>query len=129
VGLPLATRGGLKRLFQSSDVALKVVDADARIARDPEWLSISSTRAGCGFASIYPLVAERIGSEFPDDRPGFFNGIFSLALAGGMLAPGMLAYLADIFGVGIVMLIPVLGTCMVFVLVLLIWLEAKLRLG
>ncbi len=74
-------------------------------------------------------MAERIGSEFPDYRPGFFNGIFSLALAGGMLAPGTLGYLADFLGVGIVMLIPVLVTCMVFVLVLLIWLEAKLRLG
>ena len=46
-----------------------------------------------------------------------------------MLAPGTLGYLADFLGVGIVMLIPVLVTCMVFVLVLLIWLEAKLRLG
>ena len=91
--------------------------------------SMGTLFVGCGFASIYPLVAERIGSEFPDYRPGFFNGIFSVALAGGMLAPGTLGYLADNWGVGIVMLIPVLGTCMVFVLVLLIWLEAKLRLG
>jgi len=84
---------------------------------------------GCGFASIYPLVAERIGNEFPDYHPAFFTGIFSLALTGGMLAPWSLGLLANIWGVGIVMALPLAGTCMVFVLVLLIWLEAKIRLG
>jgi hypothetical protein len=40
-----------------------------------------------------------------------------------------LGYLADIWGVGAVMALPLAGTCMVFVLVLLIWLDAKIRLG
>ena len=84
---------------------------------------------GCGFATIYPLIAERIGSEFPHFQPGFFNGIFSLALTGAMLAPWTLGYAADQWGVGVVMALPLTGTCMVFVLVLLIWLEAKIRLG
>lgn len=84
---------------------------------------------GCGFAAIYPLIAERIGAQFPDFRPGFFNGIFSVALTGAMLAPWTLGQLADVWGVGIVMALPLAGTCMVFVLVLLIWLEAKIRLG
>ena len=90
---------------------------------------IGTLLVGCGFAAIYPLIAERIGREFPNYRPGFFNGIFSIALTGGMLAPWSLGYLADIWGVGVVMAIPLVGTCMVLVLVSLIWLEAKIRLG
>ncbi len=90
---------------------------------------IGTLLVGCGFAAIYPLIAERIGREFPDFRPGFFNGIFSIALTGAMLAPWTLGHLADIWGIGVVMAMPLAGTCMVFVLVLLIWLEAKIRLG
>jgi MFS transporter, FHS family, glucose/mannose:H+ symporter len=90
---------------------------------------IGTLLVGCGFAAIYPLIAERVGREFPDFRPGFFNGIFSIALTGAMLAPWTLGHLADVWGIGIVMAIPLAGTCMVFVLVLLIWLEAKIRLG
>jgi len=85
--------------------------------------------AGSGFATIYPLIAERIGREFPYFQPGFFNGIFSIALTGGMLAPWTLGHLADQWGIGMVMALPLAGTCMVFVLVLLIWLETKIRLG
>jgi len=85
--------------------------------------------AGSGFATIYPLIAERIGREFPAFHPGFFNGIFSIALTGGMLAPWTLGHFADIWGVGVVMALPLAGTCMVFMLVLLIWLESKIRLG
>jgi len=90
---------------------------------------IGTLLVGCGFAAIYPLIAERIGREFPDFKPGFFNGIFSIALTGAMLAPWTLGHLADVWGVGVVMAIPLAGTCMVLVLVLLIWLEAKIRLG
>jgi FHS family glucose/mannose:H+ symporter-like MFS transporter len=80
---------------------------------------------GAGFASIYPLVAEKIGRRFPHDNPGLFNGIFSFALMGGMLAPASLGYAADQWGIRAVMWLPALGTSMVFVLLLLIWLEAK----
>lgn len=83
--------------------------------------------AGGGFACIYPLVAEQIGHRFPWYHPGFFNGIFSFALLSGLLAPALLGYAADAWGVGVVMGLPLLGTCMVFILVLLIWLDARLR--
>jgi hypothetical protein len=82
-----------------------------------------------GFACIYPLVAEKIGKRFPSYQPGFFNGIFSFALLGGMLAPWTLGYLADVHGIGIVMGLPLVGTLAVFVLVLLIWLEARITRG
>jgi fucose permease len=81
---------------------------------------------GFGFAVIYPLVVEKIGARFPSYHPGFFNGIFSFALTGGMLAPWLLAYVANELGVRGIMLLPMLGTITVFILLLLIWMEAKL---
>ena len=81
---------------------------------------------GAGFAPIYPLVAEKIGHRFTYYHPGLFNGIFSVAMIGAMLAPAMAGYLAARWGVGMVMLAPLAGTCMVFVLILVIWLESKI---
>ena len=48
---------------------------------------------GAGFACIFPLVAEKIGRRFPYYHPAFFNGIFSFALMGAMLAPATLGFL------------------------------------
>jgi MFS transporter, FHS family, glucose/mannose:H+ symporter len=82
---------------------------------------------GLAFAPIYPLVVEKIGHRFPYYHPGFYNGIFSLAMAGGLIAPGMMGYIASIWGLGSIMLIPLIGSVVVFVLLLLIWLESRLR--
>lgn len=82
--------------------------------------------AGSGFAAIYPLVAEKIGHRFSYYYPGFFNGIFSFAMIGAMLAPSILGYMAHAWGVGMVMALPLLGTSMVFLLIPLIWLESKI---
>ena len=87
--------------------------------------SVGACFVGAGFASIYPLVAEAIGRRFPYYHPGFFNGIFSFAQAGGLLAPATLGYAASKWGVGVIMGIPLIGTLVVMVLLLLIWLEAK----
>ena len=80
---------------------------------------------GAGYASVYPLVSEAIGRRFPYYHPGFFNGIFSFALVGGLLAPATLGYAASVWGVGVVVGIPLTGTFLVMVLILLIWLETK----
>jgi len=80
---------------------------------------------GAGFASIYPLVAEKIRGRFPYYHPVFFSGIFSFALFGGLIAPGTLGYAAASWGIGIVVALPLLGTCMVSALLVLIWLESK----
>lgn len=80
---------------------------------------------GSGFASIYPLVAEAIARRFPYYHPGFFNGIFSFALVGGLLAPATLGYAASRWGVGVLIGIPLIGTFMVMALLVLIWLESK----
>ena len=80
---------------------------------------------GTGYACVYPLVAEAIGRRFPSYHPGFFNGIFSLALVGGLVVPATLGYLAAAYDLGVVIGIPLIGTCMVMLLILLIWLESK----
>jgi fucose permease len=80
---------------------------------------------GAGYASIYPLVAEAIGRRFPYYHPGFFNGIFSFALVGGLIAPATLGYAASLWGVGVVIGIPLIGTFTVMALLVAIWLEAK----
>jgi fucose permease len=81
---------------------------------------------GGGFAMILPLLAEKIGHRFPYYHPGLFNSIFSIAFSGGLLANASLGYFAERFGIQVVMGLPLVGTIMVFVLVLLIWLAAKL---
>jgi fucose permease len=80
---------------------------------------------GTGYASMYPLVAQAIGRRFHYYHPGFFSGIFSLALVGGLVAPATLGYAAKSLGVGVVIGIPLVGTCTVMILILLIWLESK----
>jgi fucose permease len=82
---------------------------------------------GGAFAPIYPLVVEKIGHRFPYFHPGFYNGIFSCALAGGLLAPCTLGYWASQWGVLAVVGLPLAGTAVVFTLLLLIGLEARLN--
>ncbi len=81
---------------------------------------------GGGFATIYPLVAERIGHRFDYYQPGLFSGIFSLAMIGATLAPASLGFLADLAGMWVVMALPMAGTVMVVLLIGLIWLESKI---
>jgi fucose permease len=88
--------------------------------------SIGTLFLGLGFAPIYPLVIEQIGDRFPDYHPGFFNGVFSIALAGGGLAPATLGYAAEYFGIRIVMALPAIGTLIVLILVIIIRLEARI---
>ena len=68
-----------------------------------------------------------IGNRFPDYHPGFYNGIFSLALTGGFLAPCALGYFASWAGVQIVMLLPLFGSIMVLILMIAIWMESRLE--
>ncbi len=81
---------------------------------------------GGAFAPIYPLVVEKIGHRFPYYHPGFYNGIFSFAIAGGLLAPCTLGYFASVWGVRVVMGLPLAGSAVVFLLLMLISLEARL---
>lgn len=80
---------------------------------------------GIGFSVIYPLVAERIQSRFSYYHPGYFNGIFTFALTGGVLAPFALGHMAAASGLKVVPLAVMSGSCAVFGLLLLIWLGHK----
>ena len=81
---------------------------------------------GAAFAPIYPLLVEKIGQRFPYYHPGFYNGLFSFAIAGGLLAPCTLGYFASLWGVRVVMGLPLAGSAVVFLLLALISLEARL---
>jgi fucose permease len=81
---------------------------------------------GGSFAPIYPLVVEKIGVSFPYYHPGCYNGLFSVALAAGLLAPCLLGLAAGAWGVGIVMMLPMFGSAIVFLLLALMWLETRL---
>lgn len=82
---------------------------------------------GGGFAAIYPLLVDMTGRRFKSYHPVYFNGIFSLGLAGGMLTPWLIGLLSHAAGIGRAMLIPLGGTVMVFLILLLIRLEIKLN--
>ncbi len=97
------------------------------LSTDNRFGAISGTLlVGAAFAPIYPLVVEKIGHRFPHYHPGFYNGIFSFAMAGGMLAPCTLGLFASLWGVRVVMGLPLAGSVIVFVLLMLISLEARL---
>ena len=82
---------------------------------------------GAGFSAIYPLAAEKIARRFTYYHPGYFNGIFTFALMGGILAPFLLGHLVGVAGLSVVPLAVMAGSCAVFVLILLIWLGAEGR--
>ena len=80
---------------------------------------------GAGFAPIYPLITEKLDDRFAY-HPGFYNGIFSIAITGAMSEPWLLGYIDAHLGMRYVMLVPALGSIAVFGLALLIMLEAHL---
>jgi fucose permease len=83
---------------------------------------------GAGFAPVYPLLAENLDDRF-SYHPGFYNGIFSVAITGAMSAAWFLGYIDSYFGIRYVVLIPALGSVAVCILTLLIMLEARLMGG
>jgi fucose permease len=83
---------------------------------------------GAGFAPIYPVIAETLDDRFCY-HPGFYNGLFSIAITGAMLAPWLLGYVDNYLGMRYVMLLPAFGSIVVLILALLIMLEAHLMGG
>ena len=65
------------------------------------------------------IAAEMIGGRFPYYHPGVFSGIFSIAITRGLLAPTTLGYFAEIWDIRVVMWLPLAGSVMVLILVLL----------
>lgn len=87
--------------------------------------ALAAILTGLAFAPVYALISEKLGQRF-NYRPGFFNGIFSLAVIGGMLMPWLLGFVGHYLGMSYVMIVPAFGSVAVFVLMLLILLESKL---
>ena len=80
---------------------------------------------GIGFAPVYPLVAERIGDRFPYYDPALYHGIFTLAFAGALLVTGAQGYLAEWLGVRSILIVPLIGSLLVTLLLVLILVEMK----
>ena len=81
---------------------------------------------GIGFAPVYPLLAERIGDRFPYYDPALYHGIFTVAFAGALLATGAQGYLASWMGVRAILIVPLVGSILVSLILLAIWVEMKL---
>jgi MFS family permease len=80
---------------------------------------------GAGFSAIYPLASASIATRYSFYHPGYFNGIFTFAIMGGILAPFLVGHLAAVAGLQVIPLAAMFGSCAVFALVLLIWLGRK----
>jgi fucose permease len=80
---------------------------------------------GAGFSAIYPLAAEKIATRFSYYHAGYFNGIFTFAMMGGILAPFALGHAAEAWGLRVVPIAAMAGSCAVFALVLVLALGRK----
>lgn len=89
------------------------------------WIWPATLLVGAGFAPIYPLLAEILDDRF-SYHPGFYNGIFSIAVTGAMSIPWLIGYVDSFFGASYIMAIPAIGSVVVAILALLIMFEARL---
>ena len=89
------------------------------------WVWPATILVGFGFAPIYPLLAEVLDDRF-SYHPGFYNGIFSIALTGAMSIPWLIGYVYKFLGARYIMTVPACGSVAVAILVLLIMFEARL---
>ncbi len=97
-------------------------------APDMNWVWPAAILVGIGFAPIYPLLAEIMDDRF-SYHPGFYNGIFSVAITGALTMPWLIGYVDKFFGAQWVMLPLAFGSVAVAILVLLIMFEARLMGG
>jgi FHS family glucose/mannose:H+ symporter-like MFS transporter len=119
--LPFVRHGrmlGLSALFALFGCSLIAFGSSAGVV-------VGLLLTGGGFSAIYPLAAERIASRFSYYHPGYFNGIFTFALMGGILSPFALGHVAMGSGLSAIPVAAMIGSCAVFALVLLIWLGRK----
>ncbi len=80
---------------------------------------------GTGFSAIYPLASERIATRFTGYHPGYFSGLFTFAMSGGIFAAFVLGHLSSLVGLRVIPLTAMLGSCAVFALILVIRLGRK----
>jgi len=119
--LPVVRHGRL--LAASAFCALfgcVALDTDTKLG-----VGIGVLLTGAGFSAIYPLAAERIATRFTYYHPGYFNGIFTFAMMGGIVAPFVLGHAVAAAGLRLLPIATMAGSCAVFALVLLISLGRK----
>lgn len=80
---------------------------------------------GAGLGAAYPFLIGMIGERFPYYHPGFFNGLFSFSLIGGMFVPWLIGQLADFSVIEWAIRVPALGAVLVYLLLSVILLEAR----
>ncbi|HYM10089.1 MAG TPA: hypothetical protein VEU62_05135 [Bryobacterales bacterium] len=80
---------------------------------------------GAGLGAAYPLIIGMIGERFPYYHPGFFNGLFSFSLVGGMFVPWLIGQLADFSVIEWAIRVPALGAIVVYLLLTVILIEAR----
>jgi MFS family permease len=115
-----------RRRFLIASVALAVCGfVLLEFARSLLTATAAVVVIGAGFAAVYPLIAEQLDGRF-SYQPGIYNGTVSIAVTGAMSAPWILGFVAASFGMGYVMLLPVIGSILVLVLALLLMFEAHL---
>jgi fucose permease len=89
-------------------------------------LAVGATCLGAGLGSLYPLLVGMIGERFRYYHPGFFNGLLSLSLIGGMLAPWSVGLLAHLWVIEWAVWVPALGIGMVYILLIVLLVEGRL---
>jgi fucose permease len=122
----LLSRVGHGKLLFSSAFAAMLGSLFLMVTNNQFGAWLGTLLLGGGFAMIYPLAVEKIGGRFPNYHPGVFNGLFSIAVTGGLLAPALVSLAAHWWGIWVIMALPLVGTIAVLALTLLIWLEARL---
>ncbi|MBS1824392.1 MAG: MFS transporter [Acidobacteria bacterium] len=120
--LPVVRHG---RLLLGSVVSAMLGCLILSLTNNKSGAGVALLMIGGGFAAIYPLVVEKIGDRFPYYHPGLFNGLFSFAVTGGLLSAASLGFWAEWLGIGVIMALPLVGSIMVFFLLVAIWVEAK----
>jgi fucose permease len=75
---------------------------------------------GLGFAAIFPTTLAIAGEAFPELTGTAFSVIFMIALAGGMTAPWLAGKVANASGLRSGLIIPVIGSVMIILILLLI---------
>ncbi len=82
---------------------------------------------GGGFANVLPAIAQKMGSRLDSQSPARFERILLGGLTCGMLICWLLGYGVKHLGVRVVLVVPLVGACIAFILAALIWLEARFR--
>ena len=80
---------------------------------------------GTAIGLIYPLTLDLVGSRYRYYHPELLNGFLSLSLMAGMLAPWLIAQLAEPLGIEIVIWLTLANSLLVYVLLAAVFVESR----